>query len=79
MVMYFNLYLVWKFTDGSLYTLAKIPWYVGFWADTNMPGSGVSRIRITDGIQADEFVRTHANPEKLNGPTSNEANNWEPA
>jgi hypothetical protein len=67
-----RLYVVWRFADTSIYTLASVDWKVVFQADTNAPGSGVTNIiRPNSAVSANPFVRTNADVPALTAPTFN--------
>jgi hypothetical protein len=66
-----TLYVVWRFADNSIYTLASDNWQVAFRADTNVPGSGVTNIRAASGVSASHFVLTNADVPALTAPIAN--------
>ena len=68
----FTLYLVWQFSDGTIYTLAKDNWNVVFAADTYVPGRGVTHVRDESGVFADQnYEVTHMIVPKRTGPIAN--------
>jgi hypothetical protein len=54
----FTLYVVWQFTDTSIYTLASDNWKVVFQA--GMQGDGTWKILVPNGVSADSYVLTNA-------------------
>jgi hypothetical protein len=59
----FRLYLVWRYAQGILYTLAYEDWSVVFLADQNGgQDKGVTRLLRPDGITHGDPVRSHLNP-----------------
>jgi hypothetical protein len=58
-------YLVAVYPDGSIYAVARLDWTCNYWADTNdpaRPGRGATNIRDPNGVRADAYSRTNANP-----------------
>src|SRR5262249_8544024 len=73
----FKLYLVWQYPSGVVYTIAYNNWYTNFFADTNVAGQGVTNIKVTNGVTADNFARSNTDPPQqgLTSPIYNSAIN----
>jgi hypothetical protein len=68
----FRVYLVAEYADGSLYSLGYINWVANFWADTNVPGTGVSVIKVPKGVTADAtWTASNVDPAQTNPPIYN--------
>jgi hypothetical protein len=65
-----RMYLVWKYNDDTLYTLARADWQVAFQA-TLVPTIGLA-IPTTSVVSASPKVVTNADPAKVVGPAYNE-------
>jgi hypothetical protein len=71
----FTMYLVWRFADNTVYTLARDNWQVTFRADTWALGQGVTRILPVSGITVDaNYTVTHVVVPVRNGRTFNQSN-----
>jgi hypothetical protein len=69
----FRVYLVWRFSDGTRYTLATRDWKVVFRATGPGNGQGLNAITGMSGVfSPDPFVLTDANP-VADPPTGNYA------
>jgi hypothetical protein len=67
----FTLYLVWRFADNTIYTLATRDWNVVFRADTFVAGRGVTRVLAASAVNVLALNRVHTNPAALRAPIAN--------
>jgi hypothetical protein len=67
----FSMYLVWRFDDGSIYTLSKGLWDVRFEATNDEQGIGLGP---NAGISSEATQNTNETPSKLGTPWPNSVN-----
>lgn len=68
------MYLVWQFTDGSIYTLGRVDWRVVFQA-TTVPAVGL-QISSNSVVSASPKVLTNADPARVTGSIYNDVVQW---
>ena len=69
-----RMYLVWKFPDSTIYTLAYADWQVVFKAST-WPLFGL-QLSPNSVVSASLKVLNHADPAKITAPAFNSAATW---
>jgi hypothetical protein len=74
--MCFELFLVCKYTDGSIYAIASTNWSVNFYATGDVPTLGATDILDPNGVRSDgSFTRSNADP-RTGGTLGNDATDW---
>jgi hypothetical protein len=74
----FRIYLVVRYTDGSIYPIAYWDWNVNFFATTNIPNSGVGAIDPASKVATDGgWYRSNFDPGKTSGPIMNGNFTWQ--
>jgi hypothetical protein len=73
----FKTYLVWRYKDETLYTLAYLTWSVNFYAKRNDPNGPVVLQRPPSEVKANDSVLSNDDPSRTSGMIANLAIRWQ--